>query len=263
MLTASEIQSNIENRFKKEIGQSVAQGSVLDMFNVAVSEAVEGLYQEIEDAKNPHLWSKLQGEQLDDMGTMLNIPREVDESDSTYKYRIMNWVLTNEKGNLTAINDSLLNAQYASNIEFHPYTKGSGTGTCYVIPNDYSDETVAKAFEEAEEKIKKIASPGLHVEYVIPTALPVKLQIFISSNSGDMNLLKSNIQDQIKQYINKIPPGEYLEAGKLNKIGIETPQVDYFNVMAIIIDGKTISSIKKVQELESKFLFDEIIWAEE
>lgn len=262
MRVASEIKTDIQSRFEKLVGQGIAKGTLIDLYNVAISKAMEDVYQTIEDNKNPHIWSTLSGIRLDDMGTMLNIARKTGELDETYRYRIMNWVLTNEASNETAISDALLSPEYSSNISFYPYTKGSGTATCYVIPRSYDDEIIEKALQEAADKVSKIASPALHVEYVIPTIRPVQLQIFISSGDGDLSLIKSNLEGQIKEYINALAPGEYLEAGVINRMGMEQSHVDYFNVMSIIIDETPIGSIKELQGVDTKMLFDAISWTE-
>lgn len=263
MKTFSAIKKSIENRLTELTGQEITNGSVIDLYNIALSEHLHDIYQEIENSKNPHLWSKLSGKTLDDMGVMMNMPRKKYEDDETYKYRIMNWILSSEKSNATAISDALLSPVYSSNISFYPYTRGSGTATCYIIPKDYSDKTIEQALIEAESIVKKTASPSLYVEYIIPEVLPVSFQIFISSSSGDIEYIKKNITEEIKSYVNSIAPGKYLEAGVINRIGISQNKVDFFNTMSIIVNKITIPGIKILQELNTKMLFDEIIWTEE
>lgn len=263
MKTASEVLADLKERFEKRVQNTIASGSVLDFFNTSVSETLGDVYKEIEANKNPHLWSKLEGDQLDDMGTMLNLPRKTNEADLSYRYRIMDWVLANEASNETAINDALLNTTYASNIEFKTCTKGCGTATCYVIPKDYTTETISNALKEASDIIKKVADPTIYVEYIIPTIRGVQLQIYISvSDDADLDTIKDNIESEVMEYINTIAPKDYLEVGKINKIGINQPNVDYFSVLSMTINDEVTDSIKVLQELDSKLLFDEIIWTE-
>lgn len=261
--TAEQVRSDITERFEKRMNNEIASGSVLDFYNTAIGETLEDVYQEIENNKNPHLWSKLYGAQLDDMGVMLNCPRDVDENDTSYRYRLMNWVLKNEASNTTAITDVLLNSTYASNIEFCPFTKGSGTATCYIIPKDYNDVTITNALQEAHQKVAKIASPSLYVEYIIPTIRNVKFQIFISGNdSADLDIIKENLTNEIREYVNTIAPQDFLEVGAINKMGVSQPNINYFNVVELLIDDEPVGSISVVQELDSKFIFDDIIWEE-
>lgn len=225
-----------------------------------LGKTFENVYQEIEDNKNPHIWSSLAGKTLDDTGTFVNCPRKPNEDDANYRYRLMNWVLRNEASNTTAISDELLQMTYASNIDYRPFTKGSGTATCYVIPRTYNKETIANALKEAAERVSKVASPSLHVEYIIPKILGVRLQIYISASNGDIEAIKSNISGKILEYINAIPPQKYLKVGEINKIGVNESGVDYFNVLSLIIDNQTVDSLEVLQGIDTKMLFDEIIW---
>lgn len=259
MKTSDTIQKDIAARFEEKTRKKIKEGSVIDMYNVSVSETLEDVYQEIEDSKNPHIFTGLVGQELDDTGFWVDCPRHVDENDQNYMYRLMNWMLKNEASNTTAIQDSLLNLTFASNADYIPFTKGSGTATCYVIPKFYDATTISSALAEVASIVKKIASPSLFVEYIIPAIRAVKLQIFIES-TGDMVLIKSNIQQKIKEYINTVPPGQFLKVGEINKIGVNEPNVDYFSVLSLIIDNEEVKDIEVLQEIDSKFLFDEMIW---
>jgi len=259
MRTSDTIQKDISARFEDKTIKKIQEGSVIDMYNVSVSETLEDVYQEIEDSKNPHIFTGLTGQALDDTGFWVNCPRHVGENDKNYMYRLMNWMLKNEASNTTAIQDSLLNLEFASNVDYVPFTKGSGTATCYVIPKFYDAATISSALAEAALIVKKIASPSLFVEYIIPAIRAVKLQIFVDS-TGDIDLIKSNIQQKIKEYINTIPPKQFLKVGEINRIGVNEPNVDYFSVLALIIDNEEVKDIEILQEIDSKFLFDEIIW---
>ena len=64
-------------------------------------------------------------------------------------------------------------------------------------------------------------------------------------------------------------PTDYLEIGRIPKIGYEEPQVDFFKILSIIIDNKEIKETKVLQKTETKFILNEhedfnqgIIWSE-
>ena len=100
---ANEIQKDITSRFEERIQNQIAAGSTIDLYNVAISETLQDVYQEIENNKTPHIWSSLEGWKLDDTGTMFNLPRKTGENDANYKYRLQRWLLSNEASNTTAI----------------------------------------------------------------------------------------------------------------------------------------------------------------
>lgn len=260
MKTAAQVREDILNRFYSKTRTQIEAGSVVDIFARVLAEIDEDIYQEIDRNRTPHVWSYLEGQQLDDTGTMLNLPRKTGESDANYRYRLMNWTLTNEASNYTAINDALLLPTYASNIEFRPKIRGCGTGVCYVIPKEYTSHYITNSLLEAKKIVESVASPSLYVEYIVPEILGVQLQVYMISENGDIDAIKGNIERNVLEYINNIPPYSYLQVGQINRIGILEDKVDYFNVMSVIINGATTTDTAIVQRIDTKFLYDEIIW---
>ena len=260
--TSQEIHDGIKARFEGRIGDSIQDDSAIDLFTGALSEEFRRIYQEIEDNKTPHVWTALQGDTLDKAGVGMNLPRETGESDSSYMYRILSWIAIAEASNDSAINAALLNPQKASNFDYVPYSNGCGTSTVYVIPKEYTEKSISDALEEASSIMARVASPSLYVQYIVPEIRAVRLQIVMETDGGDISLIRSAIETDVKEYINTIPPHEYLEVGEINKIGVNTPKVSYFSVIGVIINGNMMVDASYLQEVDTKFLFDDIIWEE-
>lgn len=260
MKTKEQIREDIVTRFEDRVENIVEQGSMIDIYSTVLGQIGQDIYDEIERNRTPHIYSSLEGQQLDDEGTMLNLPRKDGEDDNNYKYRLMNWTLSNEAANETAINDALLMPTYASNIEFRPKVHGCGTGVCYVIPKQYTDDYITNSLIEAKEIVERVATPGLYVEYIVPNIVGVKLQIYIKTDNGDIEVIKSNIQSNIIEYINNIPPYGYIQIGQINRIGLSESNVEYFNVMGTFINGEINNNIAIYQDIDTKYLFDTIIW---
>ena len=258
-----QVQSDIKTRFKSSTGKSFSDGSAMDLYTYAVSKEFGESYSVIENNKNPHIFSRLSGQELDDTGYMINCPREVNESDTNYFYRLMNWTLRNEASNDTAIQDSILNLTNASNAKYISKTKGVGTGSVYIIPTSYDDVTKAAAIKEVKEKISASCTSGMEIEYIIPTLLAVKLMIYVETKTGDLSAIKASIQASVQTYVNAIAPSSYLEVGKINSIGINTNLVTYFNVVGVFIDNIEIMDTEVLQEVETKLIFNEIEWVTE
>lgn len=257
---AEDISTSIKNDFFGFTGKSYRDGSAVGFFTEAVARSMEDAYNEIERAKNPHIYTNLSGDNLDKMGTFVNVPRETDESDADYLYRIMNWTYLKAGANLTAVNDSLLNLTYASNAEYYPGIHGAGTGVVYVIPKDYSDDTIANALAETKSRIKNVISPESYTEYIVPTPLPVVLVCHLETDAGDLEYLKSLLSDKIEDYVNAIAPNDALSIGEINKMAMALDNVDFFSVDGVYVNDVFYSDSKIVQELETKFLFQEITW---
>lgn len=258
--TAGDISTGIKNDFYDFTGKAYRDGSAIGFFTEAVARSMEDAYDEIERAKNPHIYTNLSGENLDKMGTFVNVPRETGESDSDYLYRIMNWTYLKAGANLTAVNDSLLNLKYASDAQYYPGLKGAGTGVVYVIPKEYSNETIANALAEAKARVKNVISPESYTEYIVPTPLPVVLVCHMETESGDVEYLKSQVAAKIESYIDAIAPSNYLSLGTINKMAMAFDDVDFFSVDGVYISNTFHSETKIMQELETKFLYQEITW---
>ena len=108
--------------------------------------------------------------------------------------------------------------------------------------------------------MKEVASSGLYVDYIVPEIRSVSFEIYIKASAGDMNAIKEQVTDKIRAYINGIPPKEYLSVGKINKECVQIGQVEYFSILSLIINGKQTGKTKVLQEIETKFIFDNISW---
>ena len=260
--TVDEIYESLKANLEDRIGDSIQTGSVIDMFNRTVSDEINLMYSHIEENKNPHLFTNTFGEDLDSLGYWPGISREENETDESYKYRLKDWVLSSEASNTTAIENKLITPKVANSIQYVPYTHGSGTGTCYVIPKTYSNEDIMESLKEANELLEDVISPSLYVEYVVPAIRGIKLQCFLST-TGDNGNIKNNISLKVKEYVNGIAPGTYLQISEIIKIGLTEPGVKYFNVIAFYLNEEVYEEIEVIQELETKFIFDTILWSDE
>lgn len=258
MRTATEVYNDIHDRFVEKAGDE--PGIVLDLFTTAVADEAGQIYQTIENNKTPHVWSKLEGKDLDDTGVWVNVPRELNESDESYRYRLMQWKQLKEGATEKAINTALLNPTYAANMQYVAMTNGAGTGTCYVIPKNYTEENITLALNEAYEKIKRFGSATSYVDYIVPEMRAVSFEIYLEVNNGDEAAIKNEITSSIRSYVNGIAPGEYLSIGHINKLGVNVSNVDYYSVLSVNIDGEQIGSTKVLQQIDSKFIFDNITW---
>lgn len=257
MKNLNDIYKSIIERFKKSSKLDIAEGSVIDTYTNSVAAGISDVYEEIENNKNPHIFTNLKGKDIDSMGMLVGCPRRPEEDDKSYLYRMINWNTSNQASNSTAIETALMELSFSSNATHVPFTQGVGTATVYIIPKKISE--AENAIKEVKERLSKVVSKSSYIEYVIPKILPVKLIIF-ASIPKDINNVKDNITKKIEDYINGIAPGDYLEIGKINKLGINEQNVDYFSVSQMYISNDEVQDFKVVQKLEEKFLFDEIIW---
>ena len=53
-----------------------------------------------------------------------------------------------------------------------------------------------------------------------------------------------------------------MDISKINLIGLNTDNVNYFNVVMTYLDGDSNSNIRFLQKTETKYIFDSITWEE-
>lgn len=258
--TLSEIYQSIHTKFTNKSKLEIEPGTAVDLFTLAASDAIREAYQEIENSKNPHIYTNLSGDDIDSMGLLVQCPRLPNEPDDKYLYRVMNWTGSNEASNIIAIENALIHMDYASYVTYLPFTEGVGTATAYIIPKSYDNDVPNKALEETKQRISKIVSPSAYVNYVIPDVAAVKVVAYISTENGDLNLLKSNIKTKVADYVNGIAVGDYLNLGEINKIGVNETNVTYFNTVQLFVNDVEISGLKVLQKIQSKLLLEDIIW---
>jgi hypothetical protein len=233
------------------------------MFFKSVADMLHQIYDVIEKNKKPYLFTEQKGSELDSTGFFLQCPREEGESDSNYLFRLSNWTQRNAACNQQAILDKCKELKYSSTQNYVPYTQGVGTATIYVIPLEYSEGAIARALMEAQEKLSPVISPSSIVEFKTPEPKYVKVVAYLDVKSNsDKESIKRSIQDQIKEYINNIAPGSSLYLGQINNIGLDTTDVEYFNVVQIFANDEEITDFEILQTITAKFLFDQIIYWE-
>ena len=109
MKSLTQIHQSIKNFFQDKIKDTIERGSVIDLFMLSTANEISDAYDYIESNKNPHIYTKLNGQNLDDMVKMCGFQRREGESDQNLLYRLLNWTLINEKSNTIAIDAALLN----------------------------------------------------------------------------------------------------------------------------------------------------------
>lgn len=258
-LSLSEIYSKIVTSFKSKTNLDIYKGSVMDKYTVSVSSGIEDAYTEIENNKNPHIYTNLSGSNIDGVGILVGCSRQDSENDSTYLYRMINWNTSNQCGNSTAIETALLNMTYASNVTYVPYTQGVATATAYIIPTSLDEDTIANAISETKERLADVVSKSTYVEYVVPTILKVQVVCYLAVYKDEDNV-KSNIETKFEDYINNLAPGSLLEVGQLDKLGNAETNASYFSVSTVIIDGEELQTLSATQQLTKKFVYDSITW---
>lgn len=263
MKSFEEIYNEINNKFYNLTRIDISKGSVMDMMLKSMSYMIHEVYKVIEKNKQPYLFTKQTGKELDSTGYFLQCPRQANESDDNYRYRLMKWTQRNASNNLEAINDAIKKLSFSSSATFVPFVDGIGTACVYLIPYQYNEEYIKSAISEAKTAIEKITSPSTIIEYSVPEPIAVKLVAYLDvADNSDINYIKQNAKTIIKDYINNIAPGDKLMLGYINNKVLDIEGIEYFNIVQIYLDDKESTNFEILQTVSTKMLFDEIIWWE-
>lgn len=263
MKTFEEIYDNLKNKFYDLSKIDISKGSVMDMMLKSMSYMINEVYKTIEKNKQPYLFTKQTGKELDSTGYFLQCPRQANESDENYLYRLMKWTQRNASNNIEAINDAIKSLSFSSSATYVPFTQGVGTASVYLIPYQYEEQYIQSAIAEAKSVIEKIVSPSTIIEYTVPQPVAVKMVAYLDiAENYDIQYIKQKTQSIIKEYINNIAPGDKLMLGYINNVVLDIEGIEYFNVVQIYIDDKESTNFEILQTVSTKMLFDEIIWWE-
>ena len=263
MKTFEQIYNDIRNKFYNLTKIDVAKGTIMDMMLKSMANMLYDVYKLIEKNKQPYLFTKQTGKELDSTGYFLQCPRQTDESDENYLYRLMKWTQRNASNNLEAINDAIKTLSFSSSATYVPLVNGIGTACVYLIPYQYEEEYIKSAISEAKQVIEKVTSPSTIIEYSVPKPVSVKLVAYLDiAENSDANYIKQKARSTIKEYINNIAPGNKLMLGYINNIILDIEGVEYFNVVQLYLDDKESTNFEILQTVSTKMLFDEIIWWE-
>lgn len=263
MKNFEKIYSDMKTKFYDLTKIDVAKGSVMDMMLKSMSYMIHEAYKVIEKNKQPYLFTRQTGKELDSTGYFLQCPRQSNETDENYLYRLMKWTQRNASNNLEAINDAIKGLSFSSSATYVPLSDGVGTACVYLIPYQYDEEYIKSAISEAQLAIEKVTSPATIIQYAVPQPVAVKLVAYLDvAENADVAFIKQEAQNTIKEYINNIAPGDRLMLGHINNIILNLDGVEYFNIVQIYLDDKESTNFEILQTVSTKMLYDTIIWWE-
>lgn len=263
MKSFEQIYNDMKDKFYNLTKIDISKGSVMDMMLKSISYMIHEVYKAIEKNKQPYLFTKQTGSELDSTGYFLQCPRQSNESDENYLYRLMKWTQRNASNNIEAINDAIKNLSFSSSATYVPFVDGIGTACVYLIPYQYEDEYIKSAISEAKIAIEKVTSPSTIIQYSVPDPVSVKLVAYLDvAENSDVNYIKQNAKNIIKEYINNIAPGDKMMLGYINNIVLGIEGVEYFNTVQVYLNDEESTNFEILQTVSTKMLFDEIIWWE-
>jgi len=131
------------------------------------------------------------------------------ESDSNFRFRVMNATLSAEKANETSIRMAALSVDGVADVIMRPYTRGIGTYDIIVIPLEgIATDSLVSSVQQA---IDSVQAYGLKGTAIKPSIVPVDIEVKLVFTSDATDFQKSSIISQVEtsiiRYIVNIPIG--------------------------------------------------------
>lgn len=189
-------------------------GSIARSIIEATSGEYESLYEFAEDVLENGFLSTADDEHLDLIGVMMNYPRRTEViineetgaheeqliDAETYRYELSKRVTAAVSSNEEAIRLAYLAVPGVQNIIPKEYTLGTGSFSLLVSPlAGFDPETVKQNVEDAIQEVKAF---GIRPEIILPTDIPLEIQIqlVLKETATNVEGIKYNVQSQLMNY---------------------------------------------------------------
>jgi len=131
------------------------------------------------------------------------------ESDSNFRYRIINASLSAEKANETAIRLAALSIAGVGNVTIRPYARGIGTYDLLVIPVDGLATDIM--LSDVQKSIDSVQAVGITGHAIRPDIVPVNIEVRLvftkNTSDVDKDTIRAQVKTAIERYIVNIPIG--------------------------------------------------------
>lgn len=169
-------------------------GSIARMFSEVLIEEFSPFYDELDLAIAMGFVSTSTGSYLDLIGELLNCTRKDNETDDNYRARISYQVTVQQSANLTSLRIKGLLIDGVADIQFKRFTHGTGSFTCYIIPQEYP--ITNDILIQVENVMNEAAAYGMNVEVKISEYNPVDMTINLIFTSKASTLEKQYVRNQ-------------------------------------------------------------------
>lgn len=163
------------------------------------------------------------------------------ESDSSYRYRIVNFFRSIQRGNLQALRSAVLTIPNVADVRVNEYVSGPGTVDILLVPTTatLSDS----ALQRARFLVQLNKSMGTRVRISQPDYIPVKLSIRVSFvetvTPTQQTQIKNDVRTNLIDYIDDISIGGTLVINEIRQRVMQSSD-DIFDmrIECFAVDGR-------------------------
>lgn len=257
-----EILESVLERLRSQGGiTETSPGSIARMFAEVIIEEFNPLYDEIDLMVAMSFLSTAKNSYLDLIGELLNCPRLNLESDEEYRARIANQVTVLQSANLIALRLKTLQIEGVADVQFKRYTHGTGSFTCYVIPQVYP--ITNDLLIRVEETVNEVAGYGMGIEVKVSDYSPVDIDLHLIFRSNSTSLERQHIRNKVisnvTSYMKELNTGSPIIINEIVQRVMETSdQILDMEIKRIVVNEKEYF-IKNIEPyLEEQYILRKI-----
>ncbi|MFE4029155.1 baseplate J/gp47 family protein [Priestia sp. YIM B13551] len=201
-----EMLESVLTRLRTQAGiTETSPGAIARMFAEIMIEEFSPFYDELDLVTAMSFVSTTSGTYLDLVGELVNCTRLEDENDDNYRARISNQVSVQQSANLIALRLKALQLDGVADVQFKRFTRGTGSFTCYVIPQVYPITT--DLLIQVEDVLNETAGYGMNVEVKVSEYSPVDITLNLIFNSKSTTLERDYTRNRVVQNVTSYMKG--------------------------------------------------------
>lgn len=258
----SEVLSN--NIIVNNLSAAALPGSIARSVVEAISFANSFTFESINDSIFQSFPDTADGTNLDLAARRLNITRNLDESDISFRNRIMNRMSIASMSNETSIRSNIMAIAGVRNAYIKNNLFGMGSFGVYIEQTNNTEFGInQEIMTRVDNILKKITSAGTKYIVLSPNYRRVAIDVSVRLKEDaeiNNNSVINNIVSNASSYINELSMGDNLSFNKLlaevvNGASNESVNVDITN---LYVDGTRHLKTNVIALFDDKFLPDTI-----
>lgn len=241
----------------EKLGFSIDDGSVVRMFADLMAKYISDFDGILTQEHLNCFVSTASGGYLDNIGQLLDCQRLEDESDNSYRARIVNKTNSSAKANETALKLALLSEEIVEDVIIRRFSHGPGSFTIIPIVDERTEENL-QLVEEIVNEVKSYGEKTI-VKYSDLKYVKLNIKLMFSNEISDNEIQKQSIANSVRSavadYINSLKIGESLIVNELTQRVMEVSDyiLDY-SPITYNINGEDCLLINQGAKWDEQFI---------
>lgn len=180
------------------------------------------------------------------------------ESDDMFRSRILTWAIASRSCNMSSLKLELMRIPGISDVKIDSASHGAGTFRVTLIPSSSTVSVFARA--QAAAVMEMYAACGIIGFLYEPDYVPIKIAIRLNFNESlsalNKNSIRSEIQSEIRSYLETIPIGGTLVINQIRGIVMSKTEIRDMDFWCLKVNGELLRRINYTLSGNQMFVLD-------